>query len=362
MAKVALIETKPSRTNFKDYFDFDFDKYCLTSNAALKKVLKKDVDINFNPDEYDWVILVGSEPLKYYTKITSITEYTGKLVDEKFLPIINPAMLIFKPEIRGVWEESRKAASKYISGDLEKVVISSDSYIGIQDEAEALSFIQDAIDWPESYIALDSETSSLYPRDGYVLGISLSYKDDFGAYISTECFSEVVEAKLQELFNKKAVVFHNAKFDMGFFQYHFGWDFPNFEDTMLLHYLINENPGNHGLKQLALKYTKYGDYEKEQGEWIASYCKSHGILKGDFTFDLIPFEIIYRYAAIDAVVTKLLFRKFKPPIEKNKKLLSVYNNILIPGSRFLTDVQDNGVPFDKGRLEKARNLKNKINK
>ena len=60
MAKVALIETKPSRTNFKDYFDFDFDKYCLTSNAALKKVLKKDVDIDFNPDEYDWIILVGS--------------------------------------------------------------------------------------------------------------------------------------------------------------------------------------------------------------------------------------------------------------------------------------------------------------
>lgn len=356
MAKVALIETKPSRTNFKDYFDFDFDKYCLTSNASLKKVLKKDVDIEFDPSQYDWIILVGSEPLKYYTKITSITEYTGKLVDEKFLPIINPAMLIFKPEIRGVWEESRKAVSKYISGDLEKVVISSDSYIGIQDEAEALAFIQDAIDWPESYIALDSETSSLYPRDGYVLGISLSYKDDFGAYISTECFSEAVEAKLQELFNKKKVVFHNAKFDMGFFQYHFGWEFPDFEDTMLLHYLINENPGNHGLKQLALKYTKYGDYEKEQGEWIASYCKSHGILKGDFSFDLIPFEIIYRYAAIDAVVTRLLFKKFKPPIEKNKKLLSVYNNILIPGSRFLTDVQDNGVPFDRDRLEKARNL------
>jgi len=356
MARVALIETKPSRTNFKDYFDFEFDKYCLTSNAALKKVLKKDVDIQFDSSQYDWIILVGSEPLKYYTKITSITEYTGKLVEDKFLPIINPAMLIFKPEIRNVWEESHKAVSRYISGDLEKIEISSDSYVGIQDEAEALAFIQDAIDWPEHYIALDSETSSLYPRDGYVLGISLSYKDDFGAYISTECFSEEVERKLQELFNEKKVVFHNAKFDMGFFQYHFGWEFPDFEDTMLLHYLINENPGNHGLKQLALKYTKYGDYEKEQGEWISTYCKSHGILKGDFTFDLIPFEIIYRYAAIDAVVTRLLYRKFKPPIEKNKKLLSVYINILLPGSRFLTEIQDNGVPFNKARLIKAREL------
>lgn len=356
MANVALIETKPSRTNFKDYFDFEFDRFSLTSDPALKKVLKKDVDIDFDPDKYEWVILVGSEPLKYYTKITSITEYTGKLVADKFLPIINPAMLIFKPEIRNTWEESKNAVTKYVTGALTKVEISSDSYVGIEDETEALRFIQDALEWPEDYIALDSETSALYSRDGHVLGISLSYRDDFGAYISTECFTSLVEEKLQELFNKKKVVFHNAKFDIGFFKYHFGWDFPDIEDTMLLHYLINENPGNHGLKQLALKYTKYGDYEKEQNEWIAAYCKSHGILKSDFSFELIPFEIIHKYAAIDAVVTRLLYKKFKLVIERNKKLLSVYNLILIPGSNFLTEIQDNGVPFDKDRLVQARIL------
>ena len=49
---------------------------------------------------------------------------------------------------------------------------------------------------------------------------------------------------------------------MAFFEYHFNFKFPKFEDTMLLHYLIDENPGGHGLKELALKYTPYGDYEK----------------------------------------------------------------------------------------------------
>lgn len=350
MAKVAIIETKPSRTDFREYFEFEFDKYALTSNAALKKVLKRDVDIQIDIDAYDWVILVGSEPAKFYTKIGSVTEYSGKVIDDKFIPIINPSMLAFKPEARNLWEESRAAVIKYVSGEFKKVQISEDVYRGIEDTAEALKYIQAAIDHPLEYIALDSETSNLYPRNGFVLGISLSYMPDHGAYISTECFTEEVEAKLQELFDKKIVVFHNAKFDMGFFHYHFKWKFPRFEDTMLLHYLIDENPGNHGLKQLALKYTKYGDYEKEQGEWIANYCKSHGILKEYFTFDLIPFDIIKRYAAIDSVVTLLLFFKFKPPIEKNKKLKWVYDNILIPGSRFLTDLQDNGVPFDKDRL------------
>ena len=34
----------------------------------------------------------------------------------------------------------------------------------------------------------------------------------------------------------------------------------------------------------------------------------------------------------------------------------MYENILIPGCRFLTDIQDNGVPFDKLRLLKGRDL------
>ena len=43
MANVALIETKPSRTDFKKEFDnaFDFDQYQLCSDPSIKKVLKK---------------------------------------------------------------------------------------------------------------------------------------------------------------------------------------------------------------------------------------------------------------------------------------------------------------------------------
>ena len=356
MAKVAIIESKRSRTDYKNHFEFDFDLFTLVSDPSIKKILKKDVDIEINIDEYDWVVLVGSEPLKYFTKITSITEYTGRLVNDKFLPIINPAMLAFKPEAKTVWEQSRLNVAKYVSGDLQKTIIDDTVYVGIQDTEQAKAFVRAAIADPGLEVGLDSETSNLYPRNGHVLGVSLSYTDDYGAYIDVNCFDEELEALFQELFNKKIVVFHNAKFDMGFFQYHFGWEFPNFEDTMLLHYCIDENPGTHGLKQLALRYTKYGDYEKEQGEWIDNYCKSHGILKGDFTFDLIPFEIIHRYAAIDAIVTLLLYRKFKPVVTKNSKLDNVYRNILIPGSRFLTEVQDNGVPFDRDRLVKAQKL------
>ena len=74
-------------------------------------------------------------------------------------------------------------------------------------------------------------------------------------------------------------MFHNAKFDIAFFEYHFGFNFPRFEDTMLMHYMLDEQPGTHGLKQLTLKHTPYGDYEKPMYQWIEDYRKRTGILK-----------------------------------------------------------------------------------
>ncbi|HAW05173.1 MAG TPA: DNA polymerase [Saprospirales bacterium] len=350
MPKVALVETKKSRTNFKESFDgLDFDQYQLCSDPTIKKVLKRDCDIDMNPDDYDWIILVGSDAMKYYTKLSSVTEYSGKKVEKKFLPIINPAMLAFKPEAKKVWEDGKQSILEYINDEKEDVVIDSSIAFGIQDTEEANDFIRAAIAEECEYVALDSETTGLYPRDGYMLGISLAYNNKFGAYIDTDCFSSKTERLLQELFTKKTVVFHNAKFDMAFFEYHFHFKFPQFEDTMLLHYLINENPGGHGLKQLTMKFTPYGDYEKPMYDWIDQYRKEHGILKDQFNWGDIPFDVMKTYAGMDALCTLLIYEKFVK-IKQNSKLKWVYDNILIPGTRFLIDTQDNGVPFDKKRL------------
>ena len=357
MAKVALVETKPSRTDFNKAFGgaFEFDQYQLCSDPTIKKVLKRDCDIQFDSSLYDWVVLVGSDALKYFTKINSVTEYSGKKVEDKFLPVINPAMLTFKPEARKTWEDSKESIIKYINGEIEEVIIDESIAFGIQDTEECNAFLREAIAHPGTYIALDSETTGLYPRDGHILGISLSYDGKRGAYVTTECFDEETEELLQTLFNKKRVVFHNAKFDVAFFEYHFNFEFPRIEDTMLLHYLIDENPGGHGLKQLSIKFTPYGDYEKPMYEWMDNYRKEHGILKGDFQWGSIPFDVMKTYAAMDALCTYLLYEKFKK-IKENPKLKWVYDNILIPGTRFLIDAQDNGVPFDKKRLYAAQEV------
>ena len=356
---IAIVETKPSRNDYVDLFEnsFEFDQFQLCSNPSVKRVLKRDVDIEFDPDNYDWVILVGSEPLKFYTKEGSITEYSGRIVDDKFLPVINPAMLAFKPEAKKTWEESRDNVFKYLNGEMKQEKL--ENIYGITESADLYVFLTRALEHENDFVALDSETSALYPRDGHMLGISMSYEPEHGAYIDCNCIDEKAEELLQLIFDKKRVVFHNAKFDIAFFEYHFGFKFPRFEDTMLMHYMLDEQPGTHGLKQLTLKHTPYGDYEKPMYQWIEDYRKRTGILKDSFSWDMIPFDIMKDYAAMDAVCTFLLFQKFEAALVKNEKMYSVYRDILIEGCRFLIDAQDYGVPFNKDRLMKSTALMQK---
>ena len=351
MANVAIIEKTMTSTNYDKYFDFDYDRYALCSDSSKQKILKRDVDIEIDIDSYDWLILVGSEPFKNFTRKTSITEYNGKIVDDKFLGLINPAMIKFRPEAKKSFGEAIESISGYISGDLKQMTLGENQVYGIQESEELHKYLQEALDHPNNYIALDSETSALYCRDGWILGFSMSYKKEHGVYVDTECIDDKAEQMMQELFDKKRVVFHNSKFDLQWFEYHFNFKFPNFEDTMLMHYMFDENPGTHGLKQLAMNHTPYGDYEAELDNYIQEYKKKTGILKADFSYSMIPFETMKYYAAMDAVVTFLLFEKFEAAILKNDKLYWVYKNLLIEGVRFLKDVESNGVPFDLARLE-----------
>ena len=193
MTKVALVENKPSRNDYVQLFnnEFQFDKYELCSDPTIKKVLKRDCDIEINIDDYDWIVLVGSECLKFFTKQNSVTEYSGRVVDDKFLPVINPAMLAFKPEAKKTWEESRTNIVKYIKGELKQQKLEEDKCYGIRDTESANEFIQAAIDAPYDFISLDSETTGLYPRDGYMLGLSISYEPEHGSYIDTDCLGRV---------------------------------------------------------------------------------------------------------------------------------------------------------------------------
>ena len=349
MTTVAIIDKAPSRNNYKELFPFEFDHYHLSS-VPVQKLLKKNVDIDFDPDMYDFVILVGAEAAKMYAGV-GVSTFQGILCEDKFLPMSNPAMFIFKPEGKPEFDRTVAKINKYISGELSNVAVTGD-FKGIQNEDEALEYLLEVLHLPASSpVALDSETSDLAPRNGYILGISISHKVNQGRYIDSAVLNEACINVLQMILDKHTIIFHNRKFDQKWYEYHLGVKIPkDAHDTMVMHYTLDETPGSHGLKVLALKHTNYGAYDEALDDFKNEYCALHGIKKDEFTYDLIPFEIICRYACIDTAVTIELFHKFWPIISAHPKLSKLYTDILIPATQFLTELEENGIPIDRYRM------------
>lgn len=353
MKKIAIVDKAPSRNDYSKYFDFEFEVFHMSS-VPIQKLLKKDVDLDRTLlDPFDMVILVGSEAAKEYAKITSVTNYAGLLVDDKWVCIANPAMLVFKPEGKPDFERALSKIKGYLDGTIKDARVYGD-FKGITDAEEALHYLWDVLDEGVDVVAMDTETTALYPRDGYVLGLSISHKPKQGRYILCDILDDRHMDALQQIIAKYNIVFHNMKFDYKMIKYHLGLDFrrDHVDDTMVMHYVLDETD-SHGLKQLALKYTDYGDYDSELDEFKKSYCKQQGLLEENFTYDLIPFDIMSKYASIDTAVTLELYQKFNPIIQKNPKLTWVYQNLLVRGTLFLMDMEEVGIPMSKPRLEAA---------
>lgn len=344
---IAVVEKYPTAYDYSSVFKFDFDKYSLV-NEKRDKVLKRDIMLDTDNliENYDYIVLVGAEPNKFIGKITSVTEYQGYLMHDKFLPMLNPMAVKMRPSLEYDFEKSIASINSTIIGNCKKPVDSYDIK-GITQTEDALVHIQMLINMPDlTHIAWDTETTGFYPRDGYVLGISLSYKEEQGVYIDSMCINEEVCYWLQELANKYTSIFHNYKFDKKMLAYHFGLNFPKWEDTMLMHYILDETEGSHGLKFLAIKFTNLGDYDAELDLFKKTYCSSHKVLVRDFTYDLIPFETIMPYACLDTAATFELYWKFVESIESNYNLKIVYNRLLKEGTEFLVDVEENGIPMN----------------
>jgi DNA polymerase I-like protein with 3'-5' exonuclease and polymerase domains len=91
-------------------------------------------------------------------------------------------------------------------------------------------------------------------------------------------------------------------------------------------------------------------------DWIENYRKTVGVLKDDFNFGMIPFDVIKVYASMDALVTYMLHTKFNALIQKNNKFKNVYYNILLPATAFIIEMQDAGIPFSRNRLRIAQDV------
>jgi len=158
-----------------------------------------------------------------------------------------------------------------------------------------------------------------------------------------------VREALLMCFNEYRIITQNGKFDQNVMQARANIAFDIHDDTMLMHYALYEL-GSHGLKELATEYLGTPDYETE---YVDNWFQAHGIKKADRRYSLLPTENLYKYAAIDGVVTLQLWRIFKPELKKKGLDEYPYKRVLMYVANALPAIEQEGIGIDREQLATA---------
>ena len=232
-----------------------------------------------------------------------------------------------------------------------------DEYICIQDEIILNTYFDQIVS--NGIVAIDTETTGLDPILDSIVGISIYTPGMQAAYIPINHKSYVTGIKIehqlpvaliQEQLNRlkehnTKIIMFNAPFDIRVIRNQAGSYLTCYWDCYLGARLLNENEDTNSLKPLHQKYC--GDPE-------GTAAKFNDLFKG-ISFDLVPINLAYLYAAHDAKITFELFEFQEPYLDPESALCTerglqevswVFHNIEMPIVAVVADMEDTGVAFD----------------
>ena len=196
---------------------------------------------------------------------------------------------------------------------------------------------------PGTLIALDIESAGDIDEDtfaaGHILSIAL-WNGKFGVVIPEE-LAETNKATelIKRLCDTCTVICHNGTFDMPYLSKRLGIRVYHHEDTLLMHFVLDNLAGEHGLKPLARRWLRAEDWDSD--------AKSY--LKGGAYFENIPREKLYEYNLADVVWTYKLYEYFLPMLKNSGKYDYYRYRMQVTG--VLNDVQMNGVAVSLDALD-----------
>lgn len=196
---------------------------------------------------------------------------------------------------------------------------------------------------PGTLIALDIESAGNIEEDTFAAGRILSialWNGKFGVVIPEELAETDKAADLiQRLCDTCTVICHNGTFDMPYLSKRLGIHVYHHEDTLLMHFVLDNLAGEHGLKPLARRWLRAEDWDSD--------AKSY--LKGGAYFENIPREKLYKYNLMDVVWTFKLYEYFLPMLKDSGKY--DYYRYRMQVTKVLNDVQMNGVAVSLDALD-----------
>lgn len=248
----------------------------------------------------EFVVAVGGISMKALTGKTGIMTYAGRVYETqgiKVFPVIHPAYVLryprALPQFEGQLRRLAELGGRRMPGKMDVPGAKE------MTEAEAVEWLKDRRDG--SIVGFDIETTGRDPKKDTIRAVGLS-DGKSSIFVNADglkpkqLYNEIADARLVK-------AMHNASFEKSFFK-EMGFKLENAKfDTMLLHYLCDENT-DHNLESVASSVLEAVPWD------INSEMANRG-----WDWKTVPMKVLGPYCATDAYWTvrlaDVLYEKLK---------------------------------------------------
>lgn len=329
---------------------------CVT---ACTPILEAEMEV-IDPDI---IVPMGNRALKYCLGRVGLTKVRGNAQEAEImgrtrivLPTMHPRAVLRKPAYKEQILRDMDTLKELFTNGMTQVTNVDYRYLEtIEDVTAELTRMKREA----RRIVFDLETTGKSPFMDYskIVCISLTDKPHYGVVIplykqdspfslsETGYIVKLLRWLLEDSTIPKSA--HNGKFDIEWLKAWLDINVANFDfDTIFGHYVaISEERGTQGLKSQAWEFTDMGGYDNELDEFTAKLSNGEGAAS-KFNYDRVPWTILRTYAAADVDCCYRLVDIYKPMIDGNDMWKTLMEDVLMPASYALRDIEINGMRID----------------
>lgn len=329
-----------------DELKFEFDYVLEEGESAGKKQIREGATRlreRIARTRPKFALLVGNTPLIAITGHAGIKQRHGVPFEQDgtfYLPIFAPGMIYHDERIKPVFEADIALFRQMVKAG--KIPVEEGLNWTIVDTERKFEEMLAAL---EGTVSFDIETNGLYPwaEGAQVMSLGLgtrgkqwclplNHHESMWEKSTHRKMLARIDARLRFCY----LVAHNGKFDSLWMQVHYGLRWRCDFDTMLGHYIIDEN-SRHGLKFLASLYYGAPNYD------VGKDTKTGG-------GPLYPHCL---YLAHDVYYTRKLRFTIGREVDKDPGVAQVFYDLLMPCATLYVDIEFQGVFVDLSRMHEA---------
>jgi uracil-DNA glycosylase family 4 len=309
------------------------------------KACRKYLEQEFNVQKPKYVALLGNVALQSVLGLKGIKKYRGRPIEQggvTYLPMYHPAFVL-RGDLKDLplLEEDMQRFSDLVHGRGPTIESGLNSKI-----VETWDDVDEMIESIDGPVSMDLETTALYPwaPGAAIVTFGIGTKaGQFSLFIHhrdsswlPDHVAEILLRVQQKIKTKGFLITQNGKFDALWLYVHYGLIFKIDFDTMMAHYLLDEN-NHHDLTYLAKLF--FGAYD-----WDIPLEEKQGGASA---------EVIAKYHAHDLYYTRNLYFPLVEKLKHDPQIWRLFNHVTMPSVNLYMKMEANGAYIDVDRMDIA---------